>query len=200
MSHVATPDTNSSITVYKTMPYRGSTKRWANRYHVTGPTSIGSGPFNTLASSIVAAEAAIYSGGITIVEATWSDASTATSTNPHGIVTQTQTFSTAGTFVGTGGHLAPGDCAAVMRYSTTQRSVKNHPIYLWSYWHDVFNDLSGTADAILPIQITAYNTYGTAWLSGFSDGTNTRIRSGPRGAVAQSRTLLTSIRHRDFPT
>jgi len=148
----------------------------------------------------VAAEKAILSGGLSIVEATWSDASTATSTNPHGIVTQTKTYSTSGTFVGTGGNLMPGDCAAVMRYSTTQRSIKNHPIYLWSYWHGVFRDASGTEDAILPLQITAYNTYATSWLSGFSDGTNTRIRSGPRGAVAQSRTLLTFIRHRDFPT
>src|SRR4051794_18054427 len=101
------------------MPYRGGTKLWSNRYHVNGPLTIGTTAFNTLADAIVTAEKALYTGGVTIVEATWSDASTATSTNPHGIVTQTKTYSTAGTFVATGGRPMPGDCAAVIRYSTT---------------------------------------------------------------------------------
>jgi hypothetical protein len=36
-------------------------------------------------------------------------------------------------------------------------------------------------------------------LSGYTDGTNNHIRSGPRGAVAQSRVTNTLITHRDFP-
>jgi hypothetical protein len=94
----------------------------------------------------------------------------------------------------------PGDCAAVIRYSTTQRSVKNHPIYLFNYYHDVCHTDGDPTETIMSAQVTAYNAYGTAWLTGFSDGTNTRIRSGPRGAVAQARTTLAFIRHRDFPT
>jgi hypothetical protein len=193
-------DTKSSLVVVKSFPYRGGTKEWSNRYHTNGPTTISPTLFNTLADAVVAAEKAQYSGGITIVRVDWADASTATSTNPHGLVAHTRAYTTAGTFVATGGSEMPGDCAAVMSFPTSVRNTKNKLIYLHKYWHNVFRDNSSTADTVLASQRTAYNAYGQAWVNGFSDGTNTHILCSPRGAVAQSRTLLTYIRHRDFPT
>jgi hypothetical protein len=197
---VPTADTASSIVITKSFTFQGSTKRWSNRYHVTGPLSIGATAFATLADAVVADELDMYAGNITIVEASWSDASTASSTNPHGITTQTKTYSSAGAHSFTNPRNVPGEVAALLRYSTTQRSTKNHPVYLFNYFHGVFNAIAGDVDTLLPEQQTLIEEYGTDWLAGFSDGTNTRVRCGPRGAVAQARTVKPLLTHRDFPT
>lgn len=197
---MATPDTRSSLVIVKSFTYRGGLKLFSNRYHVTGPETATLAEFETIADLVVADEAVIYSAGTHIVEAIWNDASTATSTNPHGIATHNKTYSTAGSFSASGEIELPGDCAAVIRYSTDARSVRNHPVYLFNYYHNVFRDAANPVDQILAAQVTAYNEYGDDWLAGYNDGTQVRIRCGPRGAVAQARTTLQFVRHRDFPT
>jgi hypothetical protein len=48
-------------------------------------------------------------------------------------------------------------------------------------------------------QKTALTTYATAWVSGFSDGTNLMVRCGPQGQLATGVLVATYITHRDFP-
>jgi hypothetical protein len=197
---MATPDTKHSIVIYKTFSYRGATRRWANRYHFEGDLPADSTAWTTLADNIVAAEKSIYDAGdVTIVEAVGYDAGTATSTNPHGDAVFSKTYTTAATgdFASTG-HAAPGDAAALIRYSTPARSSKNHPVYLMNYYHNVFAPTSGV-DSVLPAQVTALDAYAAAWVAGFSDGSETRERCGPRGAVAIGHRVDPFIRHRDFP-
>jgi hypothetical protein len=98
-----------------------------------------------------------------------------------------------------GSTLTPGDCAALIRYTTDQVSVRNHPIYLFNYYHGVRRDLAGDADDVNSAQLTAYEEYGTDWLDGYSDGVNTYLRAGPRGATALTRLVHGEITHRDFP-
>jgi len=107
------------------------------------------------------------------------------------------------TTVGTGSFSlwvdTPGDCAAVVRYATTARSAKNHPIYLFNYYHGCGSDGSAGVDVLDSSQKAALETYATAWMTGFSDGTITAVRAGPNGATATSRLVLPEVRHRDFP-
>jgi hypothetical protein len=72
-------------------------------------------------------------------------------------------------------------------------------VYLFSYMKPAFQESSGATDPVDADYKTALNTYGQAWITGFSDGVNTYVRSGPNGATATSRTVLTYLSHRDFP-
>jgi hypothetical protein len=111
-------------------------------------------------------------------------------------------YSTTGTCSSAGGgEDAPGECAALVRYATAGRTSKNHPIYLFNYYHGVYNvgGASSTADQLLSGMRTALGTYAAAWISGFSDGSLTLTRTGPQGHPATGYNVEEYITHRDFP-
>jgi hypothetical protein len=183
-----------SIQVVKQSPFEGSTRRWSNRYHFSGGTPSGSGPWTTLSDAIVTDEAACLGDQASIVEtlgyAAGSD-----------VPVFSKTYSTAGGIAGVSGVLfAPLWCCALIRYSTTQRTSKNHPIYLFNYMHQVLIANSSDRELLYATQKTALEEYADDWLAGFSDGVNTYVRAGPNGAVAQSRLVGSHVTHRDFPT
>lgn len=196
---MATPDTKHSIVITKRFSYRGSTRDWSNRYHFEGALPVDHAAWQTLADNIVTAEKAVLTGDTTIVQAQGYDAGTASSTNPHGDNVFTATYSTVGTLtLGSGATDSPGDAAVLVRYGTTARSTKNHPVYLMNYYHGCWQSTSD-GDEVAAGQVTAMETYADHWLSGFTDGTGPRERCGPRGAVAISRTVNNMVHHRDFP-
>jgi hypothetical protein len=199
LTYTPTPDDRSSLVIIKSFAYRGLTRTFANRYHFEGDTPEDNAAWTTLADNVVTAEKAIYPSGVTIVEAVGNDHTTASLTNLHGDAVFTKTYTTAGTgsFEATGTRM-PGDCAALLRYSTLARSHKNHPVYLFNYFHGCYDDDTGY-DLLNLVQKAAIEAYGTAWITGFTDGTGARERCGPHGAGATSRRVDPSIRHRDFP-
>jgi hypothetical protein len=111
-----------------------------------------------------------------------------------------KTYSLDGTGAFTGFASAVGDAAALVRYSTADRSSKNHPIYCFNYYHGVgTSGVFATKDTLLALQNTAMGTYAAAWITGFSDGTNTYKRSRPNGNTVTGSFVEPLLTHRDLP-
>lgn len=144
--------------------------------------------------NVVTAEKAIHGSQITIVETVGYAAGS-------DVPVATKTYTTAGTLTTTvGTKTGPGEVAALLRWSTNARSTKNHPIYLFNYYHGVaLIDTSGNSDVLEGNTKTAMGTYATSWISGFSDGTITAVRAGPNGDAATGQTVEEYVTHRDFP-
>lgn len=111
-----------------------------------------------------------------------------------------KTYSTTGTaaFLNYGG--TPGDVAALIRYSTADRSSKNHPIYLFNYYHSVGWEVGVTSDTLNAQQKAAMATYAASWITGFSDGAVTHKRCRPSStSLALGALVEPLLTHRDLP-
>lgn len=184
-----------SVKVVKTFSWKQQLWTFTNRYHFNGGTPSDATHWSTLSSAVVTAEKAIYPPSVTITEvigyAAGSD-----------VPVHTSSFSTVGTYtIPADGKQAPGECVALLRWATAARTSKNHPVYLFNYYHGVIADYTtlDEQDFVMPTQGTAIGTYAAAWLSGFSDGTLTLVRAGPNGATATGALVDQFITHRDFP-
>jgi hypothetical protein len=182
----------ASIRVIKTLPFRGGTREWSNRYHFTGGAPSSLTRWADLADAITDAEQAVLADFVTIVKTVYYAEG---SDVPLG--EDTWDKDGAGGFALS--QVTPGQDAALVRYETAARSVRNHPIYLFNYYHGAMRDTSAGTDDLNSAQQAALQTYAAAWLDGFSDGVVDHSRAGPRGAAATGYTVSDWITHRDFP-
>lgn len=182
-----------SIKVIKSFAFKGgSAKLWSNRYHFNGGTPSSDANWHSLMDAIVAAEKTIYGGTITIVECVGYAAGS-------DVPVSSKTYSTVGTW-GSAGNYAPGEVAALIRYSTTARTTKNHPVYLFNYYHGMYTEVVGSdSDTLYPAQRSLMQTYAADWISGFTAGGITAVRAGPNGATAVGSLVEEYVTHRDFP-
>ena len=181
-----------SLIVQKTFTFRGVPRVWGNRYHFAGGLPADDAHWHTLMDAVTTAEKAIFMSDQTITRAIGYAAGS-------DVPVSSKTYALTGTLTVAGLQQA-GEVAALARYATAQRTSKNHPIYLFNYWHGVrANSTAGHIDEVTPTQLTAMSTYMNSWISGFSDGTTVYNRAGPNGAVATGALIETLMTHHDFP-
>lgn len=187
------PSTRPSIKILFSSFYRTGARTWSVRFHLDQAAApADASHWAALALAIRNDLKGCFTSGCTIIGSVGYAAGSE-------VPVWSESVSVPGTLVG--GTPVPGDCAAMLRWSTTQRTSKNHPIYLFNYFHMPNWSGSGNSDLLWSTQQTALNNFAVKFASGgagFSDGTVTYHRAGPYGAVGQIGKCDTYIRHRDF--
>jgi hypothetical protein len=106
----------------------------------------------------------------------------------------------AGTFDPATPQWNPLEVSILARYTTTQRTSKNHPIYLYQYLRDGMTQ-AGQPDRELANTDQKENVRQlcAALVDGFVIGGSTYKKASRYGAVAQDVTVEQYLTHRDFP-
>lgn len=187
------PSTRASIKISYTIPYRGGSRVWSCRFHLNTATPPADAThWAALALALRTDLKAGISSGLSIV------GSKGYAPGSEVPVWQ-ETVSVAGTLAS--GSPATGDSAVMVRWTTDQRSSKNHPIYLFNYFHGASWSGSGSSDTLLAAQKSVYDTFAAKFATGgagYSDGSVTYHRAGPYGAVGLVGSCDQYVRHRDF--
>lgn len=186
------PPSQISVRIVKSMPYRGKTVQWSNRYYFNQTSLPSSGDQDAIVAAIKTDEQLCFTSRVSYVEAVWYAAGS-------DVPVRTTTMTGGGTMSASGTAATPGDAATLIRFSTTQRTSKNHPIYLFKYFHDARYASGGDPDTVVTVQHQNMDQLATLLVNGISQGGVTYKIAGPHGAVGQGFLSESLITHRDFP-
>lgn len=182
--------TLASLTTVKQMSYRGAPEEWSNTYFFGGAIPANDTSWKVLCDHVITAEKELYSSHTEVIRgighkagdsvAVWEFDYLAAAAAVPGVLVPTSASTRQA-----------GDAAAWIRWSTTQKTSKGKPIYLRSYFHDVYalaegSGLTADADLLDTHQNAVYKTYGDLWVAGFTDNDGVvHKRGGPHGAIGQ---------------
>ncbi len=188
-----TPPSQAGVKLSFTFSWQGSTKGWSQLYHFTQGSWQDQGHFNALSDNLWNTIKTFIPARNTLVSTT--------AYNPGSFLpVYTKAYGSAGTYTDTTNPQAPGEACCLVRFTTTQRTSKNHPIYLFKWFHGMQTNGLTAPDVLRSgIQTTAQGNINTL-VAGLSDGTLTRFYCGPFGAVGQAGTVNTNLHIREFPT
>jgi hypothetical protein len=180
-----------SIKIVKTVPFKGGTREWSNRYHFDGTSPANSTQWTTLADAVVTAEKHCYNSWIHLVRAVGyiGGSEVPVFSKDYSAITGDAGYSDTPN---------AAEVAALVRYSTTKRSSKNHPVYLFNYYHGAYTISATENDFLSTDQKADLEAYADLWLAGFSDGAHTHHRTGPDQTLATARFVEPYVTHRDF--
>jgi hypothetical protein len=184
-----------SIKVIKSLPFKGGSRLWSNRYHFSGGTPADSTHWENLVDAFLDDELACIASVQEVVEVIGYAAGSDVPVYTHSGLTAPGTLAPD-----TGNAEQAGEVAALVRYSTDARTAKNHPIYCFNYYHGTYAHTGeGDGDLLSAAQKSALEAYAAAWVAGYSDGTHTLVRASPNGAVCRDPIVEEYLTHRDFP-
>lgn len=186
------PPSQISVRIVKNVPYRGDTREWSNRYFWNQTALPSQSDRDAIVAALLVKEKPLCASRVHWLRAIWYAAGS-------DVPVYEQTLTGSGTMSEAGTDETPGDCATLIRFSTTQRTSKNHPIYLFKYYHDAHIANGGDPDSVVTVQHQNLDAMGQLLVDGISQGGTTYKLAGPYGAVAQGYVASTKITHRDFP-
>lgn len=181
--------TQPSVRVIKEFSFRGATQQFSNRYYFTGGTPSSDANWHTFFDQVKDYEKLCINAAVSIIEIHGYVA-------PSDVAVASKAYTQAGSL--SSGTDVPGECAALLRHGTSKLSSRNHPVYVFSYFHKCHRD-SSDADTLDATTKTALETYGGHWLSGITAGGITAVRSTPDGVAVNGTHVATFLTHRDFP-
>ena len=181
-----------SLKIEYQSPYKGGTKRWSNRYYLTAGKPTTDARWLQLAQNYRDQLKTIITSAHTIVGAVGYDAGS-------DVPIWSTTFSTAGTYSAGSQTQPPLECCAICKFTTSQRSTKNHPIYLFKYVHGVILRTTADKEQLDSGWKASFQAIMDFFISGVSDGAVSHSIAGPRGAVALTAIVNDHATHRDFP-
>lgn len=182
------PDT-PSITIVKTMPYRGLPEEWANTYHFLGTTPANDAAWKALADAIWAQEKVFIDSTVKISKAFGYEAGNESSVFQVNYA-DPPNVQTAGS--GSSNSAPSGDVAAWVRWSTGTRNSKGRPIYLRKYFHGV-PATGGVGDSITATARAGMATYAGKMTDGsLPGGFKVCGPQGAAGVTAKVPTFLTT--------
>lgn len=183
-----------SLTIVKSFTYRGAPEEWSNTFFMTGDVPADSASWKTLADAVIAEEKLCYTSKTEVVRAIGHDAGESVAVWDYDYAAHSATV--AGTLTPAAGwEQQGGDAAAWIRWATDLRTSRGKPIYLRSYFHDIYAHVVGDdSDTLDANQSAALLEYGQDWVEGFTDGDSVvHTRAGPHGVVGLTPTVSTYI-------
>lgn len=179
------------VTLVQTFTYRGQPEEFSNTYHFVGDPPANDTDWRSLVDSLAGKVGHGLTTLVTIIRAYCYE-----DTDDNAVFTYDMLAESAqvvGSVSVTSAYLAPGDCAAWIRWKTARTNSNGHPIYLRKYYHSVV--LAGdTGDAQDQLETGTYKpsleTVGTDLNTSFGDWPGI---AGPDGVAPGAMVVSTYV-------